>query len=66
MATEKKPSTSPAAPRRPAPKERVPRAATRAPALRKRGQPAVFPIIGIGASAGGLEALEDILHPYAR
>src|SRR5438874_11989321 len=46
------------------------RSATRPPAVRTRAQPAVpripsaserFPVVGIGASAGGLEALEAFI-----
>src|SRR5216683_2642913 len=67
MVAKQKPSQSQATLKRVATQERTRRSATRPPAARKRAKPAVprtqsaaerFPIVGIGASAGGLEALE--------
>jgi len=67
MAARQKSSQSQATLKRVATHGRVRRSATRPPAARTRAQPAVpripsaserFPIVGIGASAGGLEALE--------
>lgn len=67
MVAKKKPST--AALQRPPPRGRRPRAAAkRSLAAPTRAQPAVlpttsgaanFPIVGMGASAGGLEALQE-------
>ena len=67
MAARQKSSQSQATLKRVATQGRARRSATRPPAARTRAQPAVpripsaserFPIVGIGASAGGLEALE--------
>src|SRR5712691_263395 len=67
MAARQKSSQSQATLKRVATHGRTRRSATRPPAVRTRAQPAVpripsaserFPIVGIGASAGGLEALE--------
>jgi two-component system, chemotaxis family, CheB/CheR fusion protein len=67
MAARQRPSQSPATLKRTASRARPRRPATRVPTARTRAQPAVphtqsasarFPIVGIGASAGGLEALE--------
>ena len=67
MAARQKSPQSPATLKRVATQRRTRRSATRPPAVRTRTQPAVppipsaserFPIVGIGASAGGLEALE--------
>jgi two-component system CheB/CheR fusion protein len=67
MAARQKSSPSQATLKRVATPGRTRRSAIRPPAVRTRAQPAVpripsasegFPIVGIGASAGGLEALE--------
>ena len=67
MAARQKLSQSQAALKRVATQGRARRSATRPPAVRTRAQSAIprilsaserFPIVGIGASAGGLEALE--------
>src|SRR5579864_6925346 len=47
--------------KRPKPKRHEP--ATAAAARRRKPEASVFPIVGIGASAGGLEALEQFLKP---
>ena len=71
MVARRKPSPSPATRKRVATQGRARRSATRPPAARTRAQPAVpripsvperFPIVGIGASAGGLEALETFFR----
>src|SRR5882724_11567673 len=68
MATRQKPSKPQGAPKGTATKDCARRPAKRLPAARTRAQPTVpppalsaserFPVVGIGASAGGLEALE--------
>ncbi len=67
MAARQKPSKPQGAPKGTATKDSARRPAKRLPAARTRAQPSVprtlsaserFPIVGIGASAGGLEALE--------
>jgi two-component system CheB/CheR fusion protein len=67
MAARQKSPQSPGTLKRVATQGRARRSATRSPAVRTRAQPAIppipsaserFPIVGIGASAGGLEALE--------
>src|SRR2546425_856378 len=72
MAARPKSSPSQATLKRVATPGRTRRSATRPPAVRTRAQPAVprilsaserFPIVGIGASAGGLEALEAFFEP---
>src|SRR2546422_10852189 len=67
MAARQKPSKPQGAPKGTATKDSARRPTKQPPASRTRAQPAVrhtfsaserFPIVGIGASAGGLEALE--------
>lgn len=67
MAARQKPSKPQGAPKGTATKDSARRPAKRLPAARTRAQPSIprtlsaserFPIVGIGASAGGLEALE--------